>query len=108
MVDTSLVVAFVTGVLQGIFEWLPISSEGNITLFRRAMGKQPEAALQFSLFLHLGTAIAATVYYRDEIQRVLESLPAWRPRSAFDEQQAELSFIVVAMLASGIVGILAY
>ena len=108
MVDTSLVVAFVTGVLQGIFEWLPISSEGNITLFLRAMGKQPEAALQFSLFLHLGTAIAATVYYRDEIQRVLESLPAWRPRSAFDEQQAELSFIVVAMLASGIVGILAY
>lgn len=108
MVDTSLVIAFVTGILQGIFEWLPISSEGNITLFLRAMGKQPEAAVQFSLFLHLGTAIAATVYYRDEIQRVLESLPTWRPRSAFDEQQAELSFIVVAMFASGIVGILAY
>ncbi|MCO8256368.1 undecaprenyl-diphosphate phosphatase [Haladaptatus sp. AB618] len=108
MVDTSLVIAFVTGILQGIFEWLPISSEGNITLFLRAMGKQPEAALQFSLFLHLGTAIAATVYYRGEIQRVLESLPTWRPRSAFDERQAELSFIVVGTFASGIVGILAY
>jgi undecaprenyl-diphosphatase len=28
--DLSAVVAFVIGVLQGIFEWLPISSEGNI------------------------------------------------------------------------------
>jgi undecaprenyl-diphosphatase len=108
MVDESLLIAFVAGILQGIFEWLPISSEGNLTLFLRAMGHQPEAALRFSLFLHTGTALAAAVYYRGELEDVLRSLREWRPDSAFQDQQAELSFFVVATLASGVVGILAY
>jgi undecaprenyl-diphosphatase len=108
MAVKSLLIAFIAGVLQGIFEWLPISSEGNLTLFLRAMGSQPEAALRFSLFLHAGTAIAATVYYRDELRGVLGVLPKWRPNSAFRDRQAELSFLVVATLASGIVGIIAY
>ncbi|SIR73433.1 undecaprenyl-diphosphatase [Haladaptatus litoreus] len=108
MVDKSLLIAIIAGILQGIFEWLPISSEGNITLFLRAMGSHPEAALQFSLFLHTGTAIAAGVYYRDELKRVLESLPEWRPNSAFQSRQAELSFLAVATVASGVVGLLAY
>ncbi|MFH5801513.1 undecaprenyl-diphosphate phosphatase [Haladaptatus sp. CMAA 1911] len=108
MVDESLIVAFIAGILQGIFEWLPISSEGNLTLFLRAMGRQPEAALRFSLFLHAGTAFAATVYYREELKGVLSSLQGWSPNSAFEKRQAEFSFLFVATLTSGIVGILAY
>ncbi|WP_435156888.1 undecaprenyl-diphosphate phosphatase [Haladaptatus sp. DFWS20] len=108
MAEKSLLVAIVAGILQGIFEWLPISSEGNITLFLRAMGSQPDAALRFSLFLHAGTAVAAAVYYRGELKGVLESLPDWRPSSAFQTRQAELSFLTVATLASGAVGLLAY
>ncbi|GAA0239745.1 undecaprenyl-diphosphate phosphatase [Haladaptatus pallidirubidus] len=108
MIDKSLLIAIIAGILQGIFEWLPISSEGNITLFLRAMGSHPEAAVRFSLFLHTGTAIAAAVYYRDELKGVVESLPEWRPDSAFQTRQAELSFLAIATVTSGIVGILAY
>ncbi|WP_266081635.1 undecaprenyl-diphosphate phosphatase [Haladaptatus caseinilyticus] len=108
MSNNSLLVAIIAGVLQGIFEWLPISSEGNITLFLRAMGSQPEAALRFSLFLHAGTAIAAAVYYRGELEGVFKSIPEWRPDSAFQNRQAELSFLAVATVASGVVGLLAY
>lgn len=108
MVDESILIAFIAGILQGIFEWLPISSEGNLTLFLRAIGRKPEAALRFSLFLHVGTAIAATAYYRDELKKVFGSLHEWSPSSAFQDRQAELSFLVVATIASGMVGILAY
>ncbi|WP_132059673.1 undecaprenyl-diphosphate phosphatase [Halorussus amylolyticus] len=105
--DRATLVALVAGVLQGIFEWLPISSEGNITVFLTALGSSPEAAVQFSLFLHVGTAISATAYYRDELREVLAGLPAWRPDSAFGDEHATLSFLAVATLATGVVGIAA-
>ncbi|WP_135853687.1 undecaprenyl-diphosphate phosphatase [Halorussus salinus] len=114
--DRSALVAVVAGALQGVFEWLPISSEGNITVFLTALGSSPEAAVQFSLFLHVGTALSATVYYRDELADVLGALPDWRPGSAFPDadrgdangETATLSFLGVATLASGVVGIAAY
>ena len=138
--NRSALIAVVAGALQGIFEWLPISSEGNITVFLTALGSSPEAAVQFSLFLHVGTAISATMYYRHELRDVLGALPEWRPRSAFDpgepvpsdiasdsaagargasgpggdangpgaSERPTLSFLGVATLASGVVGIAAY
>jgi undecaprenyl-diphosphatase len=140
--NRSALIAVVAGALQGVFEWLPISSEGNITVFLTALGSSPEAAVQFSLFLHAGTALSAAVYYRDELADVLGALPEWRPGSAFPEpdaasagdatggtgvadatgagdatdtadatganEQATLSFLGIATLASGVVGIAAY
>ncbi|WP_276299034.1 undecaprenyl-diphosphate phosphatase [Halorussus lipolyticus] len=129
--DRSALIAVVAGALQGVFEWLPISSEGNITVFLTALGSSPEAAVQFSLFLHAGTALSAAAYYRDELRDVLSALPTWRPRSAFDpgdpavstggaptggasgrspavSERPTLSFLGVATLASGVVGIAAY
>jgi undecaprenyl-diphosphatase len=130
--ERSALVAVVAGALQGVFEWLPISSEGNITVFLTALGSSPEAAVQFSLFLHVGTALSATVYYRDELTDVLGALPDWRPGNAFPDadrrdtkrrdtdrgdtdrgntdrdETATLSFLGVATLASGVVGIAAY
>ncbi|UPV75257.1 undecaprenyl-diphosphate phosphatase [Halorussus limi] len=108
--NRSALIAVVAGALQGVFEWLPISSEGNITVFLTALGSSPEAAVQFSLFLHAGTALSATVYYREELADVLGALPRWRPGSAFSDggETATLSFLAVATLASGVVGIAAY
>ncbi|WP_135829697.1 undecaprenyl-diphosphate phosphatase [Halorussus halobius] len=113
--DRSALVAVVAGALQGIFEWLPISSEGNLTVLLTALGESPAVAVQFSLFLHVGTALSATVYYREELADVLAALPDWRPRSAFAsstdphaDETVTLSFLGVATLASGTVGIAAY
>jgi undecaprenyl-diphosphatase len=106
--DRALLVAFVVGLVQGIFEWLPISSEGNVTLALAALGRSPSEAVAFALFLHLGTALSATVYYRENIAEVLRTLPEWRPGDAFGEGTATLSFLAVATLASGVVGIAAY
>ncbi|QLG28640.1 undecaprenyl-diphosphate phosphatase [Halorarum halophilum] len=106
--DRSLVVALVVGVLQGVFEWLPISSEGNVALALSLLGRSPADAVAFALFLHLGTALSATVYYRAELREVLALLPAWRPGSAFEGDQATVTFLAVGTLVSGVVGIAAY
>ncbi|SEP21818.1 undecaprenyl-diphosphatase [Halogranum amylolyticum] len=106
--DRPLLVALVVGVLQGVFEWLPISSEGNIAIALTALGSSPETAVSFALFLHAGTALSATVYYRDELRTELARLPAWRPGDAFDGETATLSFLAVATVVSGVVAMAAY
>lgn len=106
--DRSLVVALVVGALQGVFEWLPISSEGNLVVVLSALGRSPEEAVAFSLFLHLGTALSATVYYRSEVADLLARLPDWRPGAAFEGEQAPVSFLVIGTLVSGVIGLAAY
>ena len=107
--DRSVVLALIIGILQGIFEWLPISSEGNITLYLTVVENvSPTVAVRLSLFLHAGTAVSALAYYRDEVAALLRTVPTWRPQKAFEGDRAELSFFVVATFASGVVGIVAY
>lgn len=54
------------GALQGIFEWIPISSEGVLTLFSSLIVSDINS-IDFSLFLHLGTMLAVIIYFRKEI-----------------------------------------
>lgn len=103
--DQSVLLAIVLGALQGLFEWLPISSEGNLTVILAAMGRQPADAVSLALFLHLGTAMSASVYYRTEIREILASAGAWWR----DETTGTpLLFYTVATLVSGCVGIGSY
>jgi undecaprenyl-diphosphatase len=68
----SLLEAAITGVLQGVLEWLPVSSEGNLTLFLvSVLGFSPSETLGLAIFLHLGTGLAALVYYREESWGIL-------------------------------------
>lgn len=106
--DRSILIALLVGVLQGVFEWLPISSEGNIALVLSWLGSSPDHAVAFALFLHLGTALSATVYYRGEVGDLFRQSVAWRPRTALDDETVVVSFLGVATLVSGFVGIAAY
>ena len=71
--------------IQGILEWLPVSSEGQtVSLLVYLTGLDPQVALEISLWLHLGTLIAVLVKYRKEIFQYLnyknreESVVQWR------------------------------
>jgi len=95
--------------VQGALEWLPVSSEGTVALVLNLLGNaDPEAAVGYALFLHAGTALAATVYYRGEIDGVLRTLPDLSAADPFGEETADVSFLIVATLASMAVGGVAY
>lgn len=106
--DRGFLIALIAGAFQGVFEWLPISSEGNVAVVLSALGRSPETVVAFALFLHLGTALSATVYYRRDLWDVLTLLPAWRMDSRFDGEQAVLTFLAVGTIVSGIVGVATY
>ncbi|WP_226022836.1 undecaprenyl-diphosphate phosphatase [Halomicrobium salinisoli] len=100
------VVAVVLGAIQGALEWLPVSSEGATAVAVSALaGSSPAVATQFGLFLHAGTALSALAYYRESVAEVLRSAAEWRPRTAFAEDTADLSFLALATLATGVTGI---
>lgn len=58
------------GILQGIFEWIPISSEGVVSLTSQFIVKKANA-LDVALFLHLGTLLAVLFYFRKDWQEIL-------------------------------------
>jgi len=101
--------ALLVGLVQGVLEWLPVSSEGGVALVVALLtGESALDATQFALFLHAGTAAAALAFYREEATGLLGSVPSWRPREAFGADRADLTFYGVATLVSGVVGLSVY
>jgi len=105
----ALVLAVLLGVVQGVLEWLPVSSEGGVALaLSLVTGESGGVSTRFALVLHAGTAVAAVAYYRGELFDIARDAPDWRPRAAFETTNADLSFLGVATLTSGLVGIGVY
>ncbi len=64
----------IDAVLQGVLEWIPVSSEGFVSLFHTLTGT---AGVNRALGLHLGTGLAALVYFRKELRRIVITRFYW-------------------------------
>jgi undecaprenyl-diphosphatase len=95
---------FIVGAIQGVAEWLPVSSEGAV-VFMRAWLFSGELDLKelvrFSLFLHAGTFLAALVYLRADVWRILKSL-FWHTPDEWT--RATTRFLIVSTGVSGVIG----
>jgi len=68
--------AAILGVVQGVTEFLPVSSSAHLILARAFFGFDGDKfGLPFDVACHLGTVIAAIVYFRAEIARMVAALP---------------------------------
>jgi undecaprenyl-diphosphatase len=59
------------GALQGVTEWLPISSSGHLALAQAALGLQ--VPLLFDVLLHAGTLLAVLVFFRKDVWKLLSA-----------------------------------
>ncbi len=55
------------GIIQGVTEFLPVSSSGHLALYQYFSGTSGEGALSFSLLLHLGTLLAVVIVFKDDV-----------------------------------------
>lgn len=63
----SVIKAVILGIVQGVTEFLPISSSGHLSLFQHFLGVDGEGSLLFSVLLHLGTLIAVFIVFHKTI-----------------------------------------
>lgn len=64
--------AFILGIIQGLTEFLPISSTGHLYLGRHLFGLD-EAGLFLDTMLHMGTLLAVLVIYKNELLQILKN-----------------------------------
>ncbi|MCW8966829.1 MAG: undecaprenyl-diphosphate phosphatase, partial [Candidatus Pacearchaeota archaeon] len=96
----------IMGLIQGISEWLPISSSAMLTLFMtNILGiTDMNQLLQSALFLHLGTFFAALIYFHKDIIKLTKSFFNWKKSNSQDK--AIIKFLIITTLISGIFGII--
>ena len=93
------------GSIQGITEWLPISSQGALVLAQSVLFKESLVnMIELAFFLHLGTALAALWYFRKDVIRLFFTLLQWK--SANKEDKGLLRFLLIATVVSGSLGLL--
>ncbi|HEY3335113.1 MAG TPA: undecaprenyl-diphosphate phosphatase [Candidatus Limnocylindrales bacterium] len=94
-----IIQALVMGVVQGLTEFLPISSSGHLILVPYLFGWDDPflESLAFSVVLHGGTLGALLVYFRDDWRRLIPAgLAAVRDRSLDDDPDRRLAWLIVA------------
>lgn len=68
----SVLEALLAGAVQGLVEWLPVSSEGNLVLLlTKILGVDPSTTLRLAVFLHIGTGVSALIYLRRDVTQIL-------------------------------------
>ncbi len=106
----TLIQAFVMGVVQGLTEFLPVSSSGHLIVVPYLLGWSDPFlnSLEFSVMLHMGTLVALLVYFRhDWVRLVPAGLAAIRDRSLQDDEDRRLAWLLVAAtIPAAIVGFL--
>ena len=104
----SFVQGIILGIVQGITEWLPVSSEGINTLIQLHFFDEPLAeAVRMSLWLHAGTLIAAVLYFRRDISDLIRLLPQYTRelKSGQTTDRSKLiSFLIVSTVLTAAIG----
>ena len=93
--------AIVLGLLQGVFEWLPVSSQGIIVAVHSLLfdGEIAEG-IGYSLWLHIGTVPSVLLVFRKETAQIVGEVLARPTRPS-----PLVAFLVVSTVVSGVVGL---
>lgn len=109
----SFLEAILLGILQGLTEFLPVSSSGHLVLAQQFLGSK-EPLVFFDVMLHVGTLAAVLVAYRDTIRQLvvggvsaLGNSQLWKQPRATLHTAPEVKFIYLILLGSMPTGIIA-
>ncbi len=110
----SLIQSIILGIVQGLSEFLPISSSGHLAVIQHVMNIDPENVLTFTVMLHFGTLLAIFVVYWKDIVDLCKELfytikdlvtgQGLQPKK--NETRWLGCMIILATIPTGIMGVL--
>lgn len=99
--------AFILGLVQGLTEWLPVSSSGHLAIVQLAMGLR--VPVFFDLVLHLGTLAGVFAVYRQDISDILRSIITMRglrsQEGSHNKARKMLFLIILGTIPTAIIGV---
>ena len=100
----SVVEGILLGLLQGVAEFLPISSSGHLALAQELFDLD-DVPLLFDIMLHLATLGAVLLFFRRKIWSLLKVAGRWLARRSLPEDKADMRTIVALLLGTVVTGV---
>ena len=104
----SVIQGILLGILQGVAEFLPISSSGHLDVAKNLFGLG-DVPILFDVLLHLATLAAVCLYFRRKIWELLKTLARWIAQKQADENEKQNRRMIIAIIIStavtGVIGI---
>ncbi len=101
----NIVESIVLGFVQGLTEFLPVSSSGHLVLFEHFMGNTVSQDLSFEVMLHFGSLLAVILYFKKDIGRLFNAL--FHCTSKEPEIKYNLNliwFMLISTIVTGVIG----
>jgi undecaprenyl-diphosphatase len=95
--------AILLGVIQGLTEFLPVSSSGHLAIAQHFLSGFRQPGLLFDVVLHLGTLVAVVIYLRHEVLLLLSGLT---PGASGREGRKLIGLLVIATLPAVVAALL--
>lgn len=96
----SIIEAIVLGIVQGLTEFLPVSSSGHLQIAKALLGVEIEENLIFDVTLHAATVLSTIVILWPEVKRLVVGVFSRH----FNQEQAYVLKLILSMIPIGIVG----
>lgn len=98
----SILEALILGIIQGLTEFLPVSSSGHIELGKAILGVTPPDPLLFSVVVHAATALSTIVVFREDILMLVRLFfeKAW-----WNAGRQYILYIIISMVPAVLVGL---
>ena len=96
----TIIESIILGAVQGLTEFLPVSSSGHLQIAKALLGVEIEENLAFDVTLHAATVLSTIVILWPEVKRILTGLFSRH----FNEEQAYVLKLILSMIPIGIVG----
>jgi len=96
--------AIILGLIQGLTEFLPVSSSGHLELVKAIFGSNslPEESLTFTVILHFATALSTLLVFRKEVLEIIKGVFQFK----WNDEMIFSIKIIISMLPAVIIGLL--
>lgn len=93
--------ALILGLIQGLTEFLPVSSSGHLEIAKSLFGVDPESSFYFTVAVHGATVLSTLVVFRKEITDLLKGVFKFK----MNEETSYILKIIVSMIPVGLAGV---